>query len=170
MRGRRADPDIALAEIERVYRTRLPELRRVAAAIAGSRDAAADVVQEAFARAVRERGRIREIAAIEAWLWRVVVNTAHNHRRGERVHAPLHDELAGHPANGSEPGLRSRVAVAIAVLPERQRETLFLRYYAELDYRTIADVLGIAPGTVAATLHAGRESLRQALSETEAVE
>jgi hypothetical protein len=42
--------------------------------------------------------------------------------------------------------------VWIAALPDRQREVLFLRYYADLDYRTVADVLGIAVGTVSATL------------------
>jgi RNA polymerase sigma factor (sigma-70 family) len=50
-------------------------------------------------------------------------------------------------------------------LPERQRLALFLRYYADLDYRTIADTLGIRPGTVAATLNAAHATLRSTLSE-----
>jgi RNA polymerase sigma factor (sigma-70 family) len=54
---------------------------------------------------------------------------------------------------------------AIAALPERQRLALFLRHYADLDYESIAAVLGVRRGTVAATLHAARESLRQALTE-----
>jgi RNA polymerase sigma factor (sigma-70 family) len=50
-------------------------------------------------------------------------------------------------------------------LPERQRLALFLRYYADLDYRSIADVLGVEVGTVSATLSAAHSSLRRALSE-----
>jgi DNA-directed RNA polymerase specialized sigma24 family protein len=39
----------------------------------------------------------------------------------------------------------------------------FLRYYADLDYEGIASVLGIAPGTVAATLNAAHAALRERL-------
>jgi len=52
---------------------------------------------------------------------------------------------------------------AVQELPERQRHVLFLRYYADLDYREIGVALGIANGTVSATLHAAHTALRQAL-------
>ena len=44
---------------------------------------------------------------------------------------------------------------------------LFLRYYADLDYATIADTLGIAAGTVAATLNAAHQALRRQLEEVQ---
>jgi RNA polymerase sigma factor (sigma-70 family) len=50
-------------------------------------------------------------------------------------------------------------------LPSRQREALFLRYYADLDYRTVAEVLGIEVGTVSATLNAAHQALRRRLEE-----
>jgi RNA polymerase sigma factor (sigma-70 family) len=50
-------------------------------------------------------------------------------------------------------------------LPERQRLALFLRYYADLDYRTIAAVLGIKEGTVSATVSAAHSSVRHLLEE-----
>jgi RNA polymerase sigma factor (sigma-70 family) len=53
----------------------------------------------------------------------------------------------------------------IAALPERQREALFLRYYADLDYRTVAEVLGVEVGTVSATLSAAHKALRKRLEE-----
>ncbi len=46
-------------------------------------------------------------------------------------------------------------------LPVRQRETIFLRYYAGLDYAAIGDVLGISSGTVGATLSAAHHALRR---------
>ena len=52
---------------------------------------------------------------------------------------------------------------AIRRLPERQRLTLFLRYYADLDYAAIADVLGVSPGTVGASLHAAHNALEARL-------
>jgi RNA polymerase sigma factor (sigma-70 family) len=54
---------------------------------------------------------------------------------------------------------------AVARLPEHQRFALFLRYYADLDYESIARVLDVKPGTVAAALHAAHETLRGSLQE-----
>jgi RNA polymerase sigma-70 factor, ECF subfamily len=156
-----------LDEIERVYRTQLPGLRRLAAAVSGSREAAVDLVQEAFVRAVRDRRSFRREAPIEAWLYRIVVNVARNHRRAEHDHARLPSEADSHD-NGSGHDDAGRVAAAVASLPERQRLALFLRYYADLDYRSIAATLEISSGTVGATLHAAREALLSLLAETEA--
>ena len=57
------------------------------------------------------------------------------------------------------------VSEMVARLPERQRLVLFLRYYADLDYESIARVLAIRPGTVAATLHSAHASLRASFQE-----
>ena len=51
------------------------------------------------------------------------------------------------------------------LLTERQREIVFLHYYADLDYAAIAEALAISPGTVGATLNAARNTLRSALEE-----
>lgn len=68
-------------------------------------------------------------------------------------------------ANGSSRHDDARLAAAIAALPERQRLAVFLRYYADLDYASIADALGVKGGTVAAALSAARENLRKSLEE-----
>lgn len=59
----------------------------------------------------------------------------------------------------------ARVRVALALLPERQRLTLFLRYYADLDYRTIAEMLGVTIGSVGVTLSTAQTRLRELLEE-----
>ena len=59
----------------------------------------------------------------------------------------------------------AELAPVVAALPERQRHAIFLRYYADLDYRTIASILGIEVGTVSATLAAAHRSIRIALEE-----
>jgi DNA-directed RNA polymerase specialized sigma24 family protein len=63
------------------------------------------------------------------------------------------------------PGDDSDLLTRLAALPERQRLVVFLRYYADLDYREIAEALDVKVGTVSATLHAAHGSLRSALSE-----
>jgi DNA-directed RNA polymerase specialized sigma24 family protein len=139
-----------LDELEALYRHRLPEFRRVAAAIAGDRELGRDAVQEAFATAVRKRRSYRGEGTLEAWVWRVVVNAARDARR--RRHEPP-VEVAS--SNGHVP------SVALDSLTERQREIVFLHYYADLDYAAIADALAISPGTVGATLTAARQRLRE---------
>ncbi len=148
--------------LEQLYRARYPRFLRLALAIVGSREAAADVVQEAFARAIRHRDELRSEEALESWLWRTVINTGRNQvKRGQRqVDLENVDEFAApNGRGGSWPELRA----AIAALPERQRQALFLRHYADLEYEQIGEVLGIARGTVAATLHAAHRSLRGTL-------
>lgn len=152
-----------LAEIERVYRASFHNYLRVAGAIAGE-NVAHDVVQDAFAAAVRTRSRWRAEGPLEAWIWRVVVNRARDERRSSS-RAALVDEQPPVSSNGRGEG--EDVRAALQGLAERQRLVLFLRYYADLDYRTIAHTLKVEEGTVGALLHAGRERLRVTLQEEE---
>src|SRR3954469_21463125 len=129
-----------LEEIEHVYRTRLADFVRVARAITGDAETARDAVQEAFAAAVRNRGSYRGEGDLGAWLGRAVVNKARDARRGPPALSPA-SAVNGHDA---EPD--ADVRAALALLPERQRIAIFLRYYVDLDYATIADILEISEG------------------------
>jgi RNA polymerase sigma-70 factor, ECF subfamily len=150
-----------LHEIERVYRERFDELRRVAAAISGDGDAAFEIVQDAFAGVVSRRRSFASRGPVDAWIWRAVVNTALNRRRHDRREAVL---LPPSPSDQTADG-PAGVAERLAELPERQRLVLFLRYYADLDYAAIAEVLGTSVGTVSSTLHAAHRALRAQLEE-----
>ena len=142
--------------IEELYRDRLPAFTRAAAAIAGDEESGRDAVQEAFAKALRKRWRFRGDGSLEAWVWRIVVNAARDagRRRRRKLETTLPVE-----ARAEELGL------PLELLSERQREVLFLHYYADLDYSTIAHALEISSGTVGATLSAARQTLRGALTK-----
>lgn len=143
-------------ELEALYRERLAEFTRAAVAIAGDEESGRDAVQDAFAKALRKRRRFRGEGSLEAWVWRIVVNAARDasRRRRRELAAALPVE-----ARADELGL------PLELLTERQREVLFLHYYADLGYGTIADALGISSGTVGATLSAARQTLRGALTK-----
>ena len=152
------------AEIESIYRRRYGKFLRVAVAIVRDEQLAEEAVHDGFVRALRHRDRFRGRGPLEAWLWRIVVNEARRlaRERGAAQPEPAHEPVA----NGRVPdelGLRAWVAG----LPPRQRAALFLRYYADLDYRSIAETLGVEVGTVSATLSAAHATLRQALKEVE---
>jgi RNA polymerase sigma-70 factor (ECF subfamily) len=143
-------------ELEGLYRERLSDFTRAATAIAGDEESGRDAVQEAFAKALRKRRRFRGDGNLEAWVWRIVVNAARDAGRRRRRTA---SQPAAVDARAGELGL------PLELLTERQREVLFLHYYADLDYTTIAQALEISSGTVGATLSAARQTLRGALTK-----
>jgi len=150
------------AQLETLYRARFEHFARVASAICSDVDLGRDAVQAAFVSAVRRRRSYRGEGSLEAWVWRIVVNEAQRIGREPQL-AQL--ESAAEGASNGQADDPLDVRAWIAALPERQRDALFLRYYADLDYRAIADVLGIEVGTVSATLSAAHQSLRKRLEE-----
>src|SRR6516162_1124776 len=71
-------------ELEELYRSRYLTFRNGMAAITGSYDSARDVVQEAFARALRDRGQYRGDGPLLGWVWRIAVRVALESRRNGR--------------------------------------------------------------------------------------
>jgi RNA polymerase sigma-70 factor, ECF subfamily len=156
---------IALTELESLYRVRFEHFARVASAITHDGESGRDAVQNAFAAAVRERRSFRGAGSVDAWLWRIVVNEA---KRLRREPLPQSLDAADVPAlngNGSHDELGVRAL--LAALPDRQKEVVYLRYYADLGYREIAEVLEIEVGTVSATLSAAHTRLRKTLRKVE---
>jgi RNA polymerase sigma factor (sigma-70 family) len=154
----------SLEEIEELYRRDLDRFVRVAAAMLGDREAARDAVHDGFAAAVSKRKSYSGRGPLAGWVWQVVVNTVRNRKRGrEPSLLELRDDVTAPSTNGSHEG--GRLQAALMTLPERQRLVVFLHYYADLDYRTIAAALGIQEGTVGATLTAARAALRSSLTE-----
>jgi len=162
----RTDESSRLREVERIYRTRFAELQRVAAAISGSRQAAPDLVQEAFVRAVQRIDTFRGEGPLDGWVWRIVVNVAKSGRSAPPALVRPEQESAAVSSSGAL--AHADLAAAVSKLSERQRLVLFLRYYADLDYATIAEALSISSGTVGATLTTARTALEQALEVKEA--
>ncbi len=153
-------------QLEQLYRARFETFLRVASAIIRDPDAGRDAVQSAFVLAVRNRRSYRGAGDLDAWVWTIVVREARRLAQAERPLALDHlpEELATDPtSNGHGDAEWLGIRRYIASLPERQREAVFLRYFADLDYRTIARVLEIEPGTVSATLSAAHQTLRKRL-------
>jgi RNA polymerase sigma factor (sigma-70 family) len=154
--------DRRLAGIEALYRREFSAFVRVARGIVGDRERALEAVHDGFADAIRGRDGLRDEAALDAWVWRSVVNAARKATRRPLVEVAALVDL---PSVDS-PRLRE-LAPALGRLPERQRLIVFLRYYADLDYRSIAEVVGVEVGTVSASLAAAHRSVRLMLEEVE---
>jgi DNA-directed RNA polymerase specialized sigma24 family protein len=154
--------DCRLLEVEALYRRDFSSFVRVARGIVGDRERALEAVHDGFADAIRARNSLRDEGALEAWVWRSVLNAA---RKATR--RPLVEVSAFTGVSLAEPPKLRELAPSLARLPERQRLIVFLRYYADLDYRRIAEVVGVEVGTVSASLAAAHRSVRLALEEVE---
>jgi RNA polymerase sigma factor (sigma-70 family) len=154
--------------IESVYRSQAARFRGLAAAVAGP-EAAADVVQDAFALALRKRASWRGEGSLEAWLWRLVLNAARDAERRrvrrDRLTARLARLFERDPAPAGAVG--DSLAGPLRRLPERQRDCVVLRYYGDLSYAEIAGVMGIEVGTVGALLSTAHAALRAELEREE---
>ena len=150
-----------MGSIEQLYRERYVGFRNALAPIVGSREAAHDVVQEAFATALRERRQLRREESLAPWVWQIAYRIAIRERRNTDT-TELSDDLAVVDV-ARDPAL----AAAIRTLPPKRRLVLFLRYFADLSYSEIATVCEISEGTVAATLARARTELLRDLEHEE---
>jgi RNA polymerase sigma-70 factor (sigma-E family) len=133
------------------------------------RNAAEDLVQEAFIRLARSAHRIRDPAKAPAYLRSIVLNLARDHnRRGLvslRHHLPLDDARASFEDEIELRDVQRQVIDALRALPRRQRDCLVLRYYEELGIEEVAATLGISPNSVKTHLKRGLRALEARLAE-----
>jgi RNA polymerase sigma factor (sigma-70 family) len=150
--------------IEAVYRSRATDFFRFAFARTSDPEAARDAVQEGFARAIRSRATYRGDGSLESWIVRCVLNAVED---GRRPAGELESEVeaSDEGRSATEREANDVIRAAIRELPPRQRDALFLRFYLDLDYASIAEILAIELGTVSATLHAARSNLSRTLEE-----
>jgi RNA polymerase sigma-70 factor (ECF subfamily) len=148
-----------MEQLEQLYRDRYVGFRNALTPIAGSREAARDAVQEAFAVALRERRKLRHEESLAPWVWRIAYRLALR----ERARMP-----SGEPPDDASIVDEQRdpaLAAALRSLPPRRRAVVFLRYFADCSYAEIAAALGISEGTVAATLAQAQAALHDRLAE-----
>ena len=168
----RAGDARAFTELVRHYDDRL---RALAFRLLGDRAAMDDALQDAYVNAFRALPAFRGDAALGTWLYRIAYRACLDHLRREGRHRalPLMDAGSGMDRSGAagEPAAtaatRVDLARALAALPIDQRAAVLLVDAEGLDYNAAADVLGVAPGTVASRLSRARVALRAALAEGE---
>lgn len=142
---------------------------RIAYVVGGSFEAE-DAVQEAFIKAYRALDGFRKGAAFRPWLLRIVANEARNRRRAagrrERLALRVTDERpSGDAAPSPEVASlqeeeRAILMEAINQLREEDRLVIAYRFFLELSEQEMAEILGVARGTVKSRLSRALERLR----------
>lgn len=158
--------------VVRLFQAEGRSLVRLARLFVDDRDAAEDLVQEAFLRLARHAGKIDEIDKAPAYLRSIVLNLARDHnRRGLvslRHHATSGREVDVVDGIGDEL-VRSedhrRVIDAVRALPARQRDCITLRYFEEFAIDRIASTLGLSVNSVKTHLRRAMAALDRTLGE-----
>jgi RNA polymerase sigma-70 factor (ECF subfamily) len=163
----------ALAFLDALYGTALRLTR--------DPDAAQDLVQDTYLKALRARHRFAAGTNLKAWLYTILHNTWRNRRRDfARARVTADSEAVDLAAEQGPDGVSSRaenpealllqaalsedVRQALNSLPEAFREAVWLRDVEELSYQEIATVLNVPIGTVMSRLSRGRRQLYKALT------
>jgi RNA polymerase sigma-70 factor (sigma-E family) len=139
-------------QIEALYAAHYQQMLRMALLLMGGDSSAEDVVQEAFVRVYGSRSNIRDPDRAAAYLRVTTMNLARNALR-RRLLAARHPlalpAVAATPEERVMAGVRGAVVVrALRQLPQRQREVVVLRYYADLSVTETARALQISDGAV----------------------
>jgi RNA polymerase sigma-70 factor (ECF subfamily) len=148
------------------YRTEHPRLVSALTVVARDASVAADVTDEAFARALERWARVQSMASRNGWVFRTALNVLRRRYRRRALEARLLRRVATtevhRPIDWS-----AETWDALARLPHRERVAVALKYVADLTTDEIALAMGVAPGTVGSTLHSARARLGITLAETE---
>jgi RNA polymerase sigma factor (sigma-70 family) len=164
--ARPADVD---AFVSAMYHEHAAGLVRMVRLFVDDRNAAEDLVQEAYIRLARSAGRIEDHRKAAAYLRSIVLNLARDqNRRGLvslRHQLPRDDREASVEDTVVLAEEHRRVVDALRVLPPRQRDCLILRYYDELTIDEIASSLEISRNSVKTHLTRGMRALEALLVE-----
>lgn len=165
----------ALSHLDRLYAAALRMTRNAADA--------EDVVQEAYAKAFAAQSTFTPGTNLKAWLYRILTNAyINNYRKAARSpkissNAEVEDWHLARAASHDSAGLRSaemealdqtpdsRVADAMAALPENFRMAVYLVDVEGFSYKEVAEIMGTPIGTVMSRLNRGRALLRQTLAD-----
>lgn len=143
----------------------LPALRRYAVSLIGNSALADDLVQDCIERALRQSSQLRELPRIAGWLRRILYNLYIDEIRRNRAKGKEEDvdNFADHlelSVQASDRDMVRDLAKAMSQLSIEHREILLLVSVEELNYREIAEELGIPQGTVMSRLARARDRLR----------
>lgn len=149
------------------YRGSRDDCLRAVLVSVGDRDAAQDLVDEAFARALASWRIVSGHPAPVAWVVRTALNTHVSRWRRHRreVSVPDADMVADQPmtTEAADSPVDPRIMAALTRLPVRQRQVVALRLFLDLDTDCTAEVLAIAPSTVKTHLARAIAALREDL-------
>lgn len=149
---------LVLAYQERLYQSIRRQLP--------SHDDADDVLQNTFLKIFRHLEGFEGKSALYTWMYRIAQNEVHNHHAKQNKHQSVAlDAQLSRSADSyvDMDDLQHKLETAICQLPERQQMVFRMRYYDELTYKQIADLLNLTEGALKASFHHAVKKIEEQL-------
>lgn len=147
-------------EADRLIEAVWPRAFRIAHSVLRDHALAEDAAQEACAILFREVRRLRSAGAFGVWFYRIVVREAMALERRRKSYEELPDVAS---PNTDAALMRIDVATSLAALTIAQRTCIALHFYAEMNSREIASILGMPDSSVRFHIMIGKRALRKML-------
>ena len=150
---------------------KLPRLLALGVRMLNDRSEAEDVAQETFIRVWKQAGNWQSGAAkFDTWLHKVALNLCYDRLRSHKDYSDEDAPELIDPALIPEQRLDKSqqgdlISIALAALPNRQREALVLQYYQELSNTDAADLMGVSVDALESLLSRARRNMRTLLAE-----
>lgn len=147
-------------------------LLRYAIVVTGNEEDAKDLVQETCYKALENIHLLNENSNVRAWLFTIMRNIWINQKKRNKISPIQFDEAIENVSdewniNAEEllisNEMRQALLKALNSLPEVYKEILVLRYFEDLSYNEISEILGCPLGTVMSRLNRAREKLKEIL-------
>lgn len=136
----------------------------------GSHEDAEDILQETFIRFYRFAGSFKGESKLSTWLYRIAVNecTMHFRKNKKRLKnsTPINGEIDGEPSHTElekHDFIIHKFQCAVQQLPEKQKIVFNLRYYDEMSYEDIRQILNSSVNTLKTNYHYACEKIKKYL-------
>jgi len=166
-RSARGDRQAFAALVEQVY----PRGLRFAQHMLGNREDAEEALQDSFVRVYDNLSRFQPDTKFAPWFFRILANRCRTLAAKRKRHREVIDYSDAPPDGMFEDRSgfewRAEVELALATLPEEQREAFLLRHVEDMSYEDMANITGTRPATLRMRVSRACEALRVSLQEAE---
>lgn len=132
-----------------------------------------DLMQEIFIKVWKSLSSFREDSQLYTWLFRITYNECINfHRKNkQQLHVAIEDanendfvnQIGDNPLSGNQ--IQLKLQAAIDTLPDKQKMVFHLKYFQEMKYEEMSDLLGTSVGALKASFHIAVKKIEQFLIE-----
>lgn len=130
-------------------------------------DWADDVLQETFIRTWKSLAKFRGESAFYTWMYRIATNEALGHLKKEKrfqlSEGPLDFKLSADPYFDGDEALEQLMA-AVAELPDKQQTVFKLKYFQNMPFKEMSELLETSVGALKASYHHANEKIKQGLN------
>ena len=139
---------------------------RFAYSYAKGKEASLDIVQNAICKALEHYGDIRDVAKINSWFYRVLLNEVYSYlKKHSREYATADEEMPEGIYHEAAYDKDDEVYRMVEKLPENLKTVIVLRFYEDLPLADIARITGVNLSTAKTRLYTALKKLKKVYKE-----